>query len=136
MELQWTPHFAELIDRLSIHQLKEVLIPEQKEKYAREMKLIENDLDEHINSCKIPLSATMIRAIIALSQVNTHIWYNESAVRNGKEQDLEKLKLTHGLNGLRVEIQTHILSMIMQQDRIDFKSDCLAADFKDWRMSL
>ncbi len=136
MELKWTPHFAELIDRLSIHQLKEVLIPEQKEKYAREMKLIEHDLDEHIGSCKILLSAKMIRAIIALSQINAHIWYNESNVRNGKEQDLEKLKLTHGLNGLRVGIQTYILDMIGEEDRADFKIDCLAADFKDWRISL
>ena len=36
MERKWIPTVAELIDRLSIHQLKEVLIPENKEKYSKE----------------------------------------------------------------------------------------------------
>ena len=48
MARKWLPTFSELIDRLSIHQLKEVFIPEHKEKYAKEMDDIVHDLDELI----------------------------------------------------------------------------------------
>ena len=34
---QWLPTLGELIDRLSIHQLKEIFIPENKDNYAKEI---------------------------------------------------------------------------------------------------
>ena len=43
---KYLPTIAELIDRLSIIQLKEVFIPEHKEEYAKEIKDIVHDLDE------------------------------------------------------------------------------------------
>ena len=42
---KWLPTLGELIDRLSIHQLKEVFIPENKENYATEMNDIVHDID-------------------------------------------------------------------------------------------
>ena len=36
---------GELIDRLSIHQLKEVFIPENKKNYGKEMKDMVHDID-------------------------------------------------------------------------------------------
>ena len=133
--LKWLPHFAEIIDRLSIHQLKEVLIPENKEKYAKEMVDMVHDLDLFIEEDKIKLSGELIKAIIILAQINTHIWYNESKVRKGGEQDLHLLKLTHGLNGIRNNIQNYMLDLIGKESRRDYKIDCLAADFKDWEIS-
>jgi len=136
MDRKWLPHFAELIDRLSIHQLKEVLIPENKEKYAKEMKDITHDLDKIISEDNIKLSADMIRAIVVLSQINTHMWYNESKVRKGESQDLNLLKLTHGLNGIRNNTQNYMLQLIDKLERQDWKVDCLAGEFKDWEISL
>jgi len=130
------PTVAELIDRLSIHQLKEVLIPENKEKYSKEMVDIVCDIDNILNEEKICLSGEMIQVIIALAQINTHIWYNESRARNGEEQDLKLLKLTHGLNGIRSSLQNIILDIVGKSNRKDWKTDCLAADFKDWEMSI
>ena len=43
---KYLPTISELIDRLSIVQLKEVFIPEHKEKYAQEIKDIVHDLDK------------------------------------------------------------------------------------------
>ena len=130
------PTIAELIDRLSIHQLKEVLIPENKEKYSKEMNDIVCDIDTILNEEKICLSGEMIQVIIALAQINTHIWYNESKARKGEEQDLKLLKLTHGLNGIRSSLQNIILEIVGKSERKDRKIDCLAADFKDWEMSI
>ncbi|KKM86889.1 hypothetical protein LCGC14_1274470 [marine sediment metagenome] len=133
---KWLPTFAELIDRLSIHQLKEVMIPESKEKYATEMRDIMHDLDILIEESHIDPSAKLIRAIVVLAQINTHIWYNEAKARKGEQQDLELLKLTHGLNGIRNRAINVILDCIEMPDRRDWKVDCLAAEFQGWEVSL
>jgi hypothetical protein len=133
---KWLPTFADLIDRTSIHQLKEVFIPEEKEKYAKEMCDIQNDLDILIEENNIKLSGELIRAIIVLAQMNQHIWYNESAARRGKDQDINKLKLTHGLNGMRSQAMNLIKTLSGEDSKLDHKTDCLAAEFKDWKVSL
>ena len=45
MSRKYLPTLAELIDRLSIAQLKEVFIYEHKEEYAQEISDIVNDVD-------------------------------------------------------------------------------------------
>ena len=42
---RWLPTLNELIDRLSIHQLKEVFIAENKKNYAKEIKDMMHDID-------------------------------------------------------------------------------------------
>ncbi len=132
---RWLPNLAELIDRLSIHQLKEVLIPEHKDKYYQEMMDICNDIDEIIKD-NVVISSELIHLVIILSQLNAHIWYNESKARNGESQDLNLLKLTHGLNGLRNKSMNRMLSLTGNHDRKDYKVDCLAAEFKDWKINV
>lgn len=83
----------------------------------------------------IVLSSRLIRAII-ISQMNTHIWYNESKAREGNGQDTSLLRLTHGLNGIRNTASNYILHLINTPNRRDYKTDCLAAEFKDWQVSL
>lgn len=133
---KWLPNFSELIDRLSIHQLKEVFIPEHKEKYAREMGDIENDIDIIIKEKDIKITAKMIRTIIVMAQMNEHIWYNESKARSGKDQNVDLLKLTHGINGIRNRAGNYLLEQIGDSEKRDWKTDCLAAEFKDWETSL
>lgn len=135
MNRKWLPNLSELIDRLSIHQLKEIFIPEQKDKYSRDMDWIANDINEIIKEKDIELTGEMIRAIIVIAQMNTHIWYNESKARSGKDQDVNLLKLTHGINGIRNRAGNKILEMIGEIDKLDWKTDCLAAEFKDWEIS-
>ena len=135
-ERLWLPYFGELIDRLCIHQLKEVNIPDHKDKYSSEMVQIMNDIDILIQQMEVKASAELIRSVIVLAQINTHIWSNESNARKGKAQDLKLLELTHGLNGIRNSTQNFILELIGQLDRKDYKTDCLAAEFKDWEISL
>ena len=127
---KYLPTVSELIDRLSIIQLKEVFITEHKEEYAQEIQDIVHDLNELMNWEKP--SGEMIRAIIVLAQMNTHIWYNESDVRNGVKGS-DNLLLTNGLNGIRNTAKNYITDIL--GGRKDHKIDCLAADFKDWEVS-
>lgn len=136
MKRKYLPTLAELVDRLSIHQLKEVFIPEHKDKYQREMRDIMDDINVIISEQNIQLTAEIIKAVVVLSQINEHIWYNESKVRSGESQDLNLLKLTHGLNGIRNRTMNYLLGLINNEDRRDWKTDCLAAEFSDWEIML
>ena len=123
---KWLPTLGELIDRLSIHQLKEVFIPENKENYATEMNDIVHDIDIILKENNIKLEGEIIRAIVVLSQMNAHIWYNESQVRKG-EKGADNLMLTHGLNGIRNTAINKIMEVV--GGRKDYKVDCIAAEF-------
>jgi len=136
MERKYLPTLAELVDRLSIHQLKEVFIPEHKEKYQREMRDIMDDMNLIIKEQDIQLTAEILKAVVVIAQINEHIWYNESKVRSGESQDLNLLKLTHGLNGIRNRTMNYLLELIDNKERRDWKTDCLAAEFSDWEIML
>ena len=129
---KWLPTLGELIDRLSIHQLKEVFIPENKKNYASEIQDMVHDIDLILKEHKGEITGEVIRAIIVLSQMNAHIWYNESMVRKG-ERGSDNLMLTHGLNGLRNTAVNKIMEV--GGGRQDYKIDCLASEFKDWEIS-
>ena len=131
-ERKHLPTLSELIDRLSIIQLKEVFIVEHKAEYAAEIADIVHDIQLHLDECKEPINAETIRAIIVLSQMNLHIWHNESNVRSGKSGP-NALALTHGLNGIRNTAKNQIQEVM--GGRKDYKIDCLAAEFKDWEIS-
>jgi|TARA_Y100000310_G_scaffold342383_1_gene445440 hypothetical protein len=135
-ERKWVPSFSELIDRLAIYQLKEVFIPEHKQMYIDNMLDIMEDLDRCIKEENIELSAELIRAIVVISQINLHIWNSESQARRGEDQDLKLLKFTHSINGIRNKATNHISRMIGQNEKQDFKTDCLAAEFSDWDIDL
>jgi len=131
-ERKYLPTLSELIDRLSIAQLKEVFITDHKSEYASEIADIVHDIQLYLNECKEPITAETIRAIVVLSQMNLHIWHNESNVRSGKSGP-NALALTHGLNGIRNTSKNQIQEVM--GGRKDYKIDCLAADFKDWEIS-
>lgn len=130
MSRKYLPTLADLIDRLSIVQLKEVFIPEHKKEYAKEISEIEHDIGLIFSEGIVPNGET-IRAIVVLSQINLHIWTNEANYRKGIKEG--NLALTHGLNGIRNVAKNKIQEIA--GGRKDYRVDCLAADFKDWEIS-
>jgi predicted oxidoreductase (fatty acid repression mutant protein) len=130
-ERKFLPTIEDLIDRLTIFQLKEVFLPEHKEDYAKDIQDILHDIDIILEESPGKVNAKLIRALIVLSQMNLHIWHNESEVRKGTGDG--NLELTHGLNGIRNTAKNIITDVL--GGRKDHKIDCLAADFEDWEIS-
>ena len=128
---KYLPTLSELIDRLSIVQLKEVFITEHKEEYAKEINEIVHDIDLILKDKNVKLSGEDVRAIVVLSQMNLHIWHNETQYRAGTGDG--NLGLTHGLNGIRNTAKNMIQENV--GGRKDYKIDCIAAEFKDWEVS-
>ena len=132
MTRKYLPTLSELIDRLSIAQLKEVFIVDHKSEYAQEIEDIKHDIDLILKETGSQIDAEVIRAVVVLSQMNLHIWHNESNYRKGIK-DGNNLELTHGLNGIRNTAKNKIQEVV--GGRKDYKIDCLAAEFEDWNVS-
>lgn len=130
-ERKYLHTLGDLIDRLSIVQLKEVFITEHKAEYSQEIADIVHDIQVILDDTDAKITAETIRAIVVVSQMNLHIWHNESAYRRGMKEG--NLALTHGLNGIRNTGKNKIQEIV--GGRLDYKVDCLAADFKDWEIS-
>ena len=133
-ERKYLPTIGDLIDRLTINQIKEVLIPEHKEQYAKEIEDILHDVNLILKEKEIDVNINVLRAIVVLSQMNLHIWHNETKCRAAGVNENCDLRLSHGLNGIRVHAK-NIINEILNGGGIDHKVDCLAADFKDWKVS-
>lgn len=133
-ERKYLPSLADLIDRLTIVQLKMIFIPEHRESYIAERDLIEHDIDMILSGMDKKIGATELRAIIVLMLANRYIWENESQARAGGSAQDKLLKLTHSINGVRNTAKNVIAEMY--GERKDFKIDCLAADldpqFGNW----
>jgi uncharacterized protein (UPF0335 family) len=123
---KYLPTVSELIDRLSIIQLKEVFITNHKEEYKEEISDIMHDIS------LLGMDGELIRSIIVLAQMNLHIWHNEANFRQGIDEGND-LELTHGLNGIRNTAKNKIQEK--NGGRKDYKIDCLGSKFKDWEVS-
>lgn len=119
---KYLPTLSDLIDRLSIVQLKAIRIPENREAYIKERALIEHDIDLLLAERK--LGALDVRAIMTIMLANDFIWLNESNARLGGKSEM--LRQTHAVNGTR-NTAKNVLARRMGE-RLDLKIDCLAAD--------
>jgi hypothetical protein len=129
---KYLPTLGELIDRLSIIQIKELKIPNHKQEYSQEIEDIVHDINQIIKEGDFELDGEFVRAIVVLSQMNLHIWVNEDNARSGDNQG-NQLMLTHGLNGIRNTAKNKIQERV--GGRKDYKIDCIADEFKDWEVS-
>ena len=133
---KYLPTFADLIDRLTISQMKAVFIPERKKEYMDEMALILHDLDLMVEDDGIILNANAVKAIIVIMLTNRFIWENESLARQGGDEQDKRLKLTHSINGVRNTAKNQLAAIV--GGRHDYKIDCFAAEletqFGDWNV--
>jgi hypothetical protein len=133
MARKYLPTLGELIDRLTIVQLKEVKIPQHKKEYQKEIEEIVHDITEILTTTKqLKIDGDFLRAVIVLAQMNTHIWVNEDNARSGDNVG-NQLMLTHGLNGIRNTAKNKIQEV--DGGRKDYKVDCIASEFNDWKIS-
>ena len=134
-ERKYLPSLADLVDRLTIVQLKMIFIPEHRTEYIAEREEILHDID--LILVGIPqLNARAVMAITMIQLTNRYIWENESKARNGGAEQDKLLKLTHSVNGSR-NTAKNVLAEI-SGGRKDYKIDCFASelipDFGNWNV--
>ncbi len=134
--LKYHLDLGQLLDMLTILQLKEVhRAGELKEQITQEIEDIVHDVNVILTNSHKQITAEFLRDLIILAQFNTHVWVNEDAARKGNEGDI--LRLTHSLNGIRVEARNRLQRLL--NGRIEKKIDCLAntmiEEYKQWSPS-
>jgi hypothetical protein len=135
-ERQFLPPFAELIDRLTVDQIKEVLLPAQASACADEMTKIAHDIDMLIAQRDTKLSARLVRMIVIIAQMNLHIWYNKDRMNETPERYLELLKLAHQLNGLRNQVKNLLLEEAGDVEKSALRTNFNTDGLEGWTVSL
>jgi hypothetical protein len=128
--------FAELIDRLTVDQIKEVLLSEDKQSYAQEMAKLAHDVDMIIEEKGLKLSSRLIRIIIALSQMNLHIWHNKELMQNDPEQYMDLLKLSHQLNGIRNRMKNLLIEEAGDREKSAIRTNFNTDGLEGWEISI
>lgn len=133
---QCLPTLADLIDRLCIDQIKEVLLSGNRESYAEEMQKLEHDITLIIQERDIELSARLLRVVIVLAQMNLHIWHNKDKMQADPEHYLELLKLAHQLNGIRNQMKNLILEISGDRQPSLRSTNVGTDDLKGWDINI
>jgi hypothetical protein len=135
-ERKYLPTLSDLIDRLTIVQLKMIFIPDRRKEYIEERELILHDIDMILNGLGHKLNARAVMAITMIQLTNRCIWESESKARAGGNEQDKLLRFTHSINGVR-----NTAKNVLAEEaggRKDYKIDALAADlpedFGNWRI--
>ena len=123
---QFLPTFAELLDRMTVTQIKLSLIENGKEDFKDELRKISHDLNYIIEAKNIPLNSELILAFINLAQINLHIWNNKDKMQenlDNQEIYLQLLKISHQLNGFRNQLKNRLLAVEGITDKSQLRSN-------------
>jgi hypothetical protein len=133
---QFLPPVSELIDRLTVTQIKENLLGDESGDYYAEIKKLVNDIDLIISEKNVPLSGQLIRAVVMLSQINLHIWRNKDLMQENLENEsdyLRYLKKAHQMNGVRNLLKNYLLELEGITDTSQMRSN-FEIDGLEWNM--
>lgn len=104
--------FSELLEQMTVLQLRELFIDKTASIYANDIKNIEHDLDLIIKEKDIKLSARLLRLSFLIGQINALIWiYKDRMLENDKDY-IPYLKLSHQINGVRNVAKNELLRLI------------------------
>jgi hypothetical protein len=137
-ERLFLPPLAELLDRLTVTQIKQALLGDKKKEFANEMQKISHDMDLIIEENDIRLTSKIIRIIVLISQMNLHIWKNKDLMQENLENDeeyLRLLKLAHQLNGIRNDMKNRLLDIEGNTDSSQKKSN-FETDNLNWDIDI
>jgi hypothetical protein len=104
---QYELPLGELVERLTIAQLRELLL--NSDKYEKEIAALEHDIDLIFRQKNVVPNARIIRIIFLTAQLNTLIWLYKDKMNEAPENYARYLKLSHQLNGLRNKMKNMLM---------------------------
>jgi hypothetical protein len=129
---------SELIDRLTVTQIKQNLLGDATGDFTAEIARLINDINLIIEEKDIALSGELIRAIVMMSQINLHIWQNKDFMQENLENEplyLSYLKKAHQMNGVRNLLKNYVLGLEGITDKSQLRSN-FEVDGLKWKMDL
>lgn len=124
---------TDLIDNLTIDQIKEVLLPEsQRTTYVQEMRRLAHDVDLLIRERQIKPTGRLVRLIILLAQANLHVWRNKDRMQKEPEKYYNLLEFAQELNGLRNHARNILMEEFSEAEPCKRKATFLDYDHGRW----
>lgn len=134
---KYLPTLADLIDSLTIHQIKEIRFHDQKSAYAKVIKKICHDIDLLIEEKNIKLTSRLVRIIILVAQLNLFIWETKDKMQEVDSENYSKLlKFCHQLNGIRNTMKNKVLEDIRDKDPSKKRTNTSTDGLKGWEISI
>jgi hypothetical protein len=132
---KYLPTLSDLVDRLTIVQMKMIFIKDHRSEYVVEREAILHDIDLLLRDLPNGLTARAVWAITVVQLANRFVWENETKIRDGSSDEspeiqLERLKATHAINGVRNSAK-NVLAELVAGSRVDYKIDCMASDLPE-----
>lgn len=131
---QFVLPMAELIDRLTVDQIKEIKLTDTRESVRREMKQLSVDIDNLILEKNLKLDASVLRLVIALAQINVHIWNLKDQMKESPQRYDEFLRLAHQLNGLRNQLKNRLLETAGDTARSAVRTNDETDGLRNWEL--
>lgn len=129
------PTCADLVDEITINQIKQVLLADGAGQQER-MGLLMQDVDAILEERQPRLTARLLRTVIVLAQMNLHIWTLKDRAQNDEAGYMDHLKLAHQLNGLRNQMKNALLQALGDDDPALRKSNCDVDGLEGWEIAL
>ena len=127
------PTIADLIDSLSIDQIKAIKIKNHKESYQKEIERICHDINVIIeDKKKLKLNARLIRIFMMIALINLFIWNLKDEMKEKPDEYDRLLKLAHQLNGIRNQMKNLLLVEFGDIEPSLKRTNTDTEDLKDW----
>ena len=127
---------SELIDKLIVSQIKQVMKNKNYKEYENGISSIIKAINLNIRNKKIYLDSKLINLIIALSQINTFIWLLRDKVRESNKNLDNNIRLSHQLNALRNKVKNRLITYLDGEKDSQKKTNVNKEDLKGWKYSI
>lgn len=127
---------SELIDKLIVSQIKQVIKNKNYKEFEKGISSIIKEIDLNIRNKKIYLDSKLINLIIALSQINTFIWLLRDKVSVSNKNLDNNIKLSHQLNALRNKVKNRLITYLDGGKGSQKKTNVNKEDLKGWKYSI
>jgi len=127
-----------MIDRLAIDQIKQVFDPLGADAYDREMLALEQAIQKALNNKdeQAARDTSFLRLVIALAQINLHIWRTKDIMQSVPEKYQSSMKLGHQLNGLRNQLKNRLSLLRAGNQNIPVKTNTGTDELQGWSLSI
>tara|TARA_Y200000002_G_C22482881_1_gene579506 strand:+ start:167 stop:589 length:423 start_codon:yes stop_codon:yes gene_type:complete len=128
---------AELIDKLIVMQLKQVINNKNYKEFEKGISTLVKQINLNIvQTEKKIFSAELIGLLIALSQINTFIWLTRDKIKNSNKELSKNIKVSHQLNALRNKAKNKIVRYLKNDTSTLLQTNTNKEDLKGWKYSI
>ena len=137
MDQQYKFPLADIVDAMSIVQLKEALWSgDSRKAQVEQLKKLSHDLDLVFEERQIQWTGRLIRLIVLVAQANLHIWTSKEQLQDDDNSYSERLDFAQDMNNLRNHARNLLLEQFKEYEHCRKKASFHGPDCEEWYLSI